>query len=123
MAPPLGGGGGGGSGRFCGPLVTPPSGNDLLRRMFAVHCEAPRALLRPTPAGRSLNNVSPLLSRPVVMLYGSADEPCTFNPIRTPLASGVLKLKKMRWRTSCADGPQSESGFVLSDGSAVGKSA
>ena len=29
---------------------------------------APRPLLRPTPAGRSLNTVSPLSSRPVVML-------------------------------------------------------
>ena len=38
------------------------------RAELALHCAAPRALLRPTPPGRSLNTVSPLSSRPVVML-------------------------------------------------------
>ena len=53
---------------FGGPERAPPRPIDLFKRMFAVHCDAPRALLRSTPAGRSLNTVSPLASRPVVML-------------------------------------------------------
>ena len=48
------------------PGLAPPKPNDLFSRRLAVHCEAPRALLRSTPAGRSLNTVSPLSSRPVV---------------------------------------------------------
>src|SRR6187402_2812549 len=122
MAPPPDGGGGG-IGMFGGPERTPPRPIDLLMRILVVHCVAPRAELRSTPAARSLNTVSPLVSRPVVMLYGSADEPCTFRPRRTPLPSGVLKLRKMRCRTSCAEGPQSASGFKLFDGSAVALSA
>src|SRR5688572_15382263 len=98
-----------------GPERAPPRPIDLLMRRFAVHCAAPRPLFRAMPAARSLNTESPFVSKPVVMLYGSADAPWTFRPIRTPRAIGVLKLRKMRWRTSLAAGPQSASGFVLSD--------
>ena len=54
----------------------PPRLNERLRRMLTFHCDAPRSLLRPTPAGRSLNTVSPLSSVPVVSVYGGADENC-----------------------------------------------
>ena len=108
---------------FGGPERTPPRPIDLLTRRFDVHCAAPRPLLRVTPDVRSLNTESPFESRPVVMLYGSADAPWTFRPIRTPRPIGVLKLTKRRWRTSLAAGPQSKSGFVLSDGNIDGESA
>src|SRR6478735_12735802 len=121
--PPPAGGGPGGIGMVGGPGRWPPRPIDLLMRRLVVHCDAPRALLRVTPAERSLNTVSPLLSRPVMMLYGSAEAPCMFKPSRTPLLSGVLKLMNSRCRTSCADGPQSASGLLLSAGNAVGESA
>ena len=37
---------------------------------MTVTCVSVRALLRPSPAGRSLKIESLLLSKPVVMLYG-----------------------------------------------------
>ena len=107
-APPVGprcalpaGGGGGGGPIITGPSPSrPPRLNERFRRKLTFHCDAPRALLRPTPAGRSLNTVSPLSSRPVVMLYGGADENCACMLARTPCGSGVLNMKNTRWRMS-----------------------
>src|SRR5688572_32101705 len=78
---------------FGGPWRTPPRPIDLLMRRFEVHWAAPRPLLRFTPGSRSLNTESPFVSRPVVMLYGSAEEPWRLTPMRTPRARGVLKLR------------------------------
>src|SRR5258708_8700525 len=68
---------------FCsGPKSFPE-----LRRDPPSHLAAPRALLRPTPNGRSLMTLSPLLSKPVVMLYGSADVPLTMSEAENPFFS------------------------------------
>src|SRR6476661_10943832 len=64
--------------------ATPPRLIDLVTRKSTVQFDAPRKLLRPTPAGRSLNTVSSLLSMPVVRLYGRADEYCELSPTRSP---------------------------------------
>ena len=58
------------------------------------------------------------------MLYGGADEYCACMLARgRRTASGVLNMKNTRCRMSIADGPQSASGLLLSDGSASGESA
>ncbi len=44
-------------------------------------------------------------------------------PARIPLQMGALTITNSRWRISCADGPQSTSGFVLSEGRLVAESA
>src|SRR5688572_9726544 len=77
-APEGGGGGGGGPPSITGPSAPsrPPRLNERFSRRLTFHCDAPRALLRPTPAGRSVKVVSPLSSLPVVMLYGGADVNC-----------------------------------------------
>src|SRR6185436_15770816 len=67
--------------RICGPPgpaeAGPPKPILHARRVLRSTSALPRPELRVTPAGRSLLIVSPLSSRPVVMLYGSAD--CTRN--------------------------------------------
>src|SRR5260370_32486856 len=46
---------------------------DQENRKSMSHRQVPRALLRRTPAGRSFTTRSPLLSNPVVRLYGGAE--------------------------------------------------
>ena len=58
--------------RICGVWTAAagrvPNAADQLRRVPKSTCARPRPLLRPMPPGRSLLTVSPLSSRPVVML-------------------------------------------------------
>src|SRR5512145_2630212 len=131
-APPMGarcafadgGGGGGGAPIMAGPSPrSPPRLKERLTLRPTFHCDAPRTLLRPTPVGRSLKIVSPLSSKPVVIVYGGADEYCACMLPRIPRPSGVLAMKNTRWRMSMADGPQSASGLVLSEGRDTGESA
>src|SRR5262245_65894011 len=78
-----------------------------LRRELISHCPTPRALLRVTPAGRSLLTVSLLLSRPVVMLYGRPV--LVLNIVLRPKRFASLKFVRTlkRWRVSWSDGPRS----------------
>src|SRR6185295_3185301 len=72
---------------FCsGPKFVPQ-----LRREPISQRVAPRALLRPVPAGRSLMTLSPLLSKPVVMLYGSAEFALMMLETEKPLINFLLK--------------------------------
>src|SRR5262245_66425359 len=82
-----------------------------LSRELTSYCPAPRTLLRPTPAGRSLTIVSPLSSRPVVMLYGLAELALKIEVRLTDLQS--LKFARMlkRWRVYGNDGPRSPRGL------------
>src|SRR5215470_14220967 len=84
-----------------------PKLNPQLRRELKSHCPAPRALLRVTPAGRSLLTVSLLSSRPVVMLYGRPELALKIELRPSDFVS--LKFVRMlkRWRVSCSDGPRS----------------
>src|SRR5262245_10935532 len=87
-----------------------------LRRELISHCPAPRALLRPTPAGRSLTERSLLSSKPVVTLYG---RPALALKIELRLSDFVsLTLVRMlkRWRVSWRDGPRSPRRSTLSAG-------
>src|SRR5688572_29296820 len=106
-----GGGGGGGPPSIIGPSPprTPPRLIERLRRRLTFHCDAPRSLLRPNPAGRSLNTESPLSSLPVVTVYGGADENWACRLPRMLNGSGVLNMKNTRCRMSIDDGPQSAS--------------
>src|SRR5690606_2621996 len=121
--PPCGGGGGGGPPSMVGSSPSsPPRLIDRFSRRLTFHCDAPRALLRPTPNGRSLNTVSPLSATPVVMLYGGADEYWAWMLPRNENGNGVASMANTRCLMSIADGPQSASGLVLSAGSASGES-
>src|SRR6185369_1470677 len=80
--------------RICGPptvcFCSGPKSFPQLRREPISQRDAPRALLRPKPIGRSLITVSPLLSKPVVMLYGSADVAWKTLEIVKPIGKRLL---------------------------------
>ena len=83
----------------------------------------PRALLRPTPAGRSLLTPSRLSSWPVVMVYGEADEATAVTLARIAAGSVMVVIPLKRWRTSWDAGPHSLSRFRLLAGSCSALSA
>src|SRR5262245_39110679 len=86
------------------------------------HRPEPRALLRPTPAGRSLLTVSWLLSRPVVIVYGVAEFALTFVASLNPFHRFMLNMPDARCRTSIAAGPHSAPGSRLFAGRLKGPS-
>lgn len=110
----------------CGPPVCFSSGPNSrlqLNRDPISQRPAPRALFRPTPSGRSLITVSPLLSKPVVMLYGSADVALRIAEIANPLINLLLKNAFSRCLKSLDEGPRSARRFELFEGRLNGPSA
>src|SRR3954469_16534491 len=76
---------------------------------FIVHWPLPRAVLRPTPSGRSVNSRSRFVSKPVRIVKGGA-EPALMLTLAFRLRScWLLHPRLKRRRMSPADGPQSSS--------------
>src|SRR5262249_58707711 len=72
-----------------------------------VHCALPRAVLRPTPSGRSLNTRSRLVSTPVRIVYGCALDVLKLMFAVRFLSWLLLQFTLNRRRMSNAAGPQS----------------
>src|SRR5215813_9122365 len=107
--------------RTCGPPMPGLSGflpklKLQLRRELRSHCPALRALLRPTPTGRSLTDRSLLSSKPVVTLYGRPEFALKIElRLRDFVSLKFVRMLK-RWRVSCIDGPRSPRRSKLSVG-------
>src|SRR4051812_27921517 len=97
-------------------LIGRPNRNVYEKLPFSVNVPSPRRVLRPTPSGRSLKIRSPLVSTPVLIVYG--DPLATFR-LRFALKFLICcepRNALKRWRTSLFAVPHSAARLPVAGG-------